>query len=179
MNKTFWIQLQTHTIGYVEGVGKLSERPYFDEDKLKRAFYSLEGRYRTILIMRIDQKKTFAEIGRELNISHPRVITLEHRAYLLVYAHLVSEHGPLTWGEKPLIDAKCHDTRNIEDVIKVLTPNAIRLLKGGSYQTMQQLCAASPHRLMEIRGIGIVTIKKIEAALNVYRQRNPEFFSIA
>lgn len=177
MDKSFWIDLQTNAIACVERNGTISERPCFCEDKLKRAFYSLEGRYRNILLMRIDKKKTLVEVGSELNLTHTRVIALERRAYSLVYRHLIAEHRPLTWDEKPLIEAKCSDTRNIEDVMKTFSANMLQSLRDGNYRTMQQLCAASPRRLMELRWIGVATVKKIDAALNAYRQFNPEYFS--
>lgn len=181
-NDDFWLRLADKLISYGTGRYNIKRIKRLSTRAIKASFYALDSSLRRILIQRYHEKKTLAAIGSELNMTPQGVRAYEQKAYdvILKFA-LHTRRGGFRNNKTctkamPLISKPCCDRRLVKNVLTELSPRIIRRLEIGGYRKMKQLCCAEPSDLKKIYGIGDVTLRKIQQAVESYHAQNPHFF---
>lgn len=175
-NKDFWFNLTTKLRLYLIKKELVKSDWIVSEDEIRNAFFNLPSKYRNVLELRIGKELSTRGTGKALAFSKQRAFTIEGLSYQAMLKSIVATRTPSTWEDNPLLADKCHDFRSVDCVLRVLPSGLLIRLKRNNYKTMHQVCAATPRDLMEINGVGLVAVRKLEASLLAYRQHNPQYF---
>ena len=192
MGDDFWLRLADKLVSYGTGRYNIRKIKRLSTRAIKAHFYALDPLLRRVLIERYHKKKTLAAIGRELNMTPQGVHHHEIKALdnILISALRIPRTLPLRCksledktaedktdeNKTQLIDEPCRDRRRIRNALTELSPRIISRLEEGGYNTIKQLCWATPNDLKNIYGIGNVVFQKIRQAVEAYRRNNSRFF---
>lgn len=175
-NKEFWVNLAEGLARYIKRKRLVEGDWVASTEEIKKAFFCLNSRHRTVLELREGKGLSAIEVGKTLTISRQRASEIERIAYRAMFKSILAARAPIAWEDKPLLADKCNDFRSIDCVLRVFPSGLLVRLKKNNYKTMHQVCAATPRDLMEINGVGLVAVRKLEVSLLAYRQHNPQYF---
>ena len=176
-NPAFGDWLKAKLIKYCHGQYSTSKIQSLSAGQFIDPIESLEDSRRDVLIKRVNERKTLTQVGAELGISYQRVWQLEQSAYKSLVLKLTNATDILLWEDKSLIASRCYDHSPIDYYLRSLPRRISNALKKGGYGTMYRLCRATPKDLLAVPGIGGTALRKIEMALKVFEQQNPQFFT--
>ena len=177
-NKAFLQQVRDKIISLVANRRDFDVNKY-SSLKIEDALRKLDKKRISIIIARLDKKKTLREIGAEQGFCHQRVYQLEQTAYQQIIATLEAPPPAppeMSWEDQPLTKAECTCFSDIASTLPWFCPGLINKLRENGYRKTADLCAATPKQLMTIKGIGQKSVVKIQHALLDYENRHPEDF---
>ena len=175
-DRDFLNRLMKKIIVHSSHVYSEAELSKLQNSELSNALDNLDPRRLDVLIKKLAHKNTLKQISIDLKICLQRVWQLEQTAYQILLERIMDKPNEILWEDRALISTRCTSKTDIAIALKSLTPGLVNSLRANGYGRIDQLCSATPKRLMTIYGIGWGKMTQIEQAVINFKNQNPDCF---